>query len=207
MLVTIFMYLFNLEFKRFVKSPRSNTLKERDVAKDMSSDQDAESSVESFDRFCVGIIFWIEQIVMSSCMYYWWKYRTAPYDLNVPAFLALITVLFVVGYILDWKYHVAYPLAKIKPGFRLKKNMLRSIIVLLVATVCVAVFMMTYDFSTNHQFSFVFGIFVGILVLSFLTLHCMAVVKRVKRLCKTSSKKNIERKDITSNSKVTIKSV
>ena len=77
---------------------------------------------------------------MSSFMYYWWKYETAPYDLNVPAFLALITVLFVVGYILDWKYHVAYPLAKIKPGFRLKKNMLRSIIVLLVATVCVAVF-------------------------------------------------------------------
>ena len=144
---------------------------------------------------------------MSSCMYYWWKYETAPYDLNVPAFLALITVLFVLGYILEWKYHVAYPLAKIKPGFRLKKNILRVIIVLLVAMVCVAVFMMTYDFSTNHQFSFVFGIFVGILVLSFLTLHCMAVVKRIKGLCTLPSKKKTARKEITPTTKVTIKSV
>ena len=196
-----------LELKGRCKSERSNTIKERDVAKDLVSNQDVESWVESLDRICVGSIFWLEQIVMSSCVLYWWIYRTVPYDLHIPTFLALITALFVLGYILEWKYHVAYPLAKIKPGFRLKKNMLRLIISVLLATTCVAVFWLSYDFSTNHQFSFVFGIFVGILGFSFLTLYCMAIIKKLKGLCRTSSKKNAVRKETSPNTDVPIKSV
>ena len=144
---------------------------------------------------------------MSSCVFYWWRYRTAPYDLHIPTFLALISALFVLGYILEWKYHVAYPLAKIKPGFRLKKNIVRLIISLFVTTTCVAVFWLSYDFSTSHQFSFVFGIFVGILGFSFLTLYCMAIIKKLKGICIRSSKKKAVQKETSPNKDVPIKSV
>ena len=148
------------------------------------------SLADSLDRTFIGFLFWIEQASMSIIIIYWWQYGNAevPHDFKIPVFMPLVTAMFVLGYLLEWKYHVSYPLAETKPGYRVKKKILNGLIFVFVLLIVISAVGLSYVHSEDDQLSAVFPIFVGILGSSFLVLHCMAVAQGINRLFKCCAK-------------------
>ena len=151
----------------------------------MHSHENAQSIANSLDRIWSGVIFWTEQGAMTGTILYFWMYKTVPHDFNVEYFLPIITALFMVGNLLEWKYHVSFPSAETKNGFGIKTNVVNGLLFLLTMAIMAAVIIISFGYFQNWQLSIALGVFIVILLLSIGVLHFMALVRHAEGIIKS----------------------
>ena len=117
---------------------------------------------------------------MTGTILYFWMYKTVPHDFNVEYFLPIITALFMVGNLLEWKYHVSFPSAETKIGINIKKNVVNGLVFLLTMAIMAAVMIISFRYFQNGQLSIALGVFIVILLLSIGVLHFMALARHAK---------------------------
>ena len=115
--------------------------------------------------------------------------RNTPFDLDLPLFLVVVSCIFLIGHILEWKYHISYPFSEIQDNYKLKKNLLFGVIGLLFLGSLTAVLIFTFKF----EFTRIFFVVISILLLSLITIFIVTITEGIGNLfscCKKKADKN-----------------
>ena len=126
-------------------------------------------------------------MLLSGAILFVWKYGIVPYDLNIFLFLLFVTCIFLVGQILEWKYHISYPFSEAQDNYHIKKKLVYGVIGALAAGILITVLVFMFD----NKFIKIFLAFLVILLLSLITLFILAIIDGIKKIsncCKTKEK-------------------
>merc|ERR1712136_307459 len=112
----------------------------------------------SYDRIIFSIIVWIEFLCLGGIILGFGMSGNTPFDLDVPLFLVVISCIFLIGHILEWRYHISYPFSEIQDNYNLKKNLLLGIIGLIFLGSMMAILIFTFEFKFKRIFIVVISI-------------------------------------------------
>ena len=112
-----------------------------------------------------------------------------PIDLDLPLFLVVVSCIFLIGHILEWKYHISYPFSEIQDKYMFKKNLLFGVIGLLFLGSLTAILIFTFE----YKFTRIFIVVVSILLLSLFAIFIVTITEGIETLftcCKKKTDKN-----------------
>ena len=125
-----------------------------------------------------SIIVWIEYLCLCSIIYGVGYHTGEPFDLNLSLFLLVVSCIFLIGHILEWKYHLSYPYAEIEKSYDTKKNMLYGVMIITFLAALTTVIYFTFEF----KFSRILVVFLAILFLSLFTLFILTIKDKITKL-------------------------
>ena len=139
----------------------------------------------SYDRIIFCIIVWIEFLCLGGIILGFGVSGNIPFDLDLPLFLAVVSCIFLIGHILEWKYHISYPFSEIQDNYKLKKNLLFGIVGLLFLGSLTAILIFTFEF----KFTRIFIVVISILLLSLIAIFIDTIAEGIRNLFMCNKKK------------------
>ena len=159
------LYLDNIEAASHSISDDDN-----DTSKDALNYQ----KENSIDRTIFSAIIVVEHSIMMGLI----CASTAPYDLKLWIFIPSVSAIFLLGQILEWRYHMSYPFSETHEGYT-RKNYLFYVVLLVIS---VTALLTTLVITFNYKYAKIFTVFIVIVMLSLLALFLMSIVEGLKKI-------------------------
>ena len=160
-----------------------------DTENDSVDENEAQEIAHSYDRMIFSIIVWIEFLCLGGTILGFGMNESTPFDLDLPLFLLVVLCIFLIGHILEWKYHISYPFSEIHDNYTLKKTLLFGVIGLLSVVTLITILYFTFKF----KFTKIFIVVISILLLSLIAIFIVTITEGIRNLftcCKKKADEN-----------------
>ena len=159
------------------------------IALDTAADDEnkIKQKEHSCNRVIFSIIVWIEYLSLIGTILFFWTIDDVPYDLDLSIFLPIMSLIFLIGQILEWKYHISYPFSEIQDNYNKKKKLVYGVIGVLSLGALITVLIFTF----HSNFAKTFVAFLGISFISLVTLFIITIANGIQKLFFCFSTKEI----------------
>lgn len=132
----------------------------------------------SWDRVTFSILMWIEYAILCGIIIGFWLYGNTPFDLNIPLFISIVSCIFLIGHIIEWRYHISYPFSEIHSNYNRKNTLFYLSICLLALGALSTIVFYTFKF----HFTKIFLVCISIFLFSLITIFIATITEGIRNL-------------------------